>query len=115
MPIHKPRHLLIAGTLSLLVALAAGGGALMLVEGGSYLDGLWLSFSVVSTTGFGEGPTTGAGRAVAMLVFAWAVASYLLLVAAAYAHGQLLADERRRLHVMSRRDVRELARDLPRN
>lgn len=57
-----------------LVILTAGGGALMsLVESIAYREGLWLVFSVISTTGFGPGPSSLAGQLMAMGIFFLAV------------------------------------------
>lgn len=115
MATRTPRRLLVAGALSLLTATLVGGAAFAVIEGASYLDGVWLAFAVVSTTGFGEGPATLGGQVTAVLLFAWAAASYLLLLVGGSAYGHLLADERRRLHMLSRHDVRQLARGLHRN
>lgn len=110
-----PRRLLAAAVAGLVAAAALGGWVLSVVEGLAYLDGLWLAFTVVSTTGFGEGPVTVLGQLVAMLVFVCAAAAYVLLLAVASTYGRLLADERRGLRIASVRDVRQVARELHRN
>lgn len=111
----KPRRLMIAGFASLVAATVVGGFAFAWVEQTTVPDGIWLAFTVVSTTGFGDGPTTVGGQAIAMVAFLWAAASYLVLLVGASAYGQLLAEERRRLQVISRRDVRQVVRGLHRN
>lgn len=110
-----PARLLVAATVALTAATSLGGWVLSALEDLAYLDGLWMAFTVVSTTGFGEGPATVPGQLVAMLLFACAAGAYLLLLAVAYARGTQLADERRRLRVVSERDVRRVARELHRN
>lgn len=62
------RQLLLS--LSVLVSITAVSGiALAVVENTSVADGLWMSFTVVSTTGFGSGPATGIGRMVSAVTF----------------------------------------------
>lgn len=111
----KPGHLVSAGAASLVLASLVGGLGLSRLEGVPFSEGIWMAFAVVSTTGFGEGPATTPGQLVVMAVFAWAAASYFVLLVAASAYGQLLVDERRRLRILSQRDVSKLARELHRN
>jgi hypothetical protein len=70
---------LIAGGGSWLVATLVGGALLGAMEGVGLDEGLWLAFSVVSTAGY-VAPGTAAGRGVVVVVFAWALVSYVLLL-----------------------------------
>ena len=69
---------------SLLLVTLAGGAALGLAEGMTYLEGLWLAYSVVSTTGFGEAPQTLLGTLLAMLLFTLGVLHWLGILVAAF-------------------------------
>jgi Ion channel len=54
-----------------LLAIVTGGGTLLAVaEGVEILDGIWLAFNVVTTTGFGSGPRTAMGQLLSMGLFA---------------------------------------------
>lgn len=106
------RSLLVAGQVSLVAATMVGGSVLSDVEDVSLLDGVWLAFSVVSTTGFGAGPVTSSGRIAAMAIFAWAVVSYLLLAVAAMLTTRELGQHRRRQRVIAERDVRRVIEEL---
>jgi len=77
------RALLIACITGVLGVVLVGGGALAFVEQHSYLDGIWLAFSVVSTTGFGEGPKTAPGQVLAMGLFVLAAACWFGIALAA--------------------------------
>ena len=110
-----PRRLVATATVALVMATAVGGAILAAVERISMLDGVWLAFTVISTTGFGEGPVTVPGRLVAMTVFVLAVVSYLLLLTAASAFGRMVADERRRTFLSVRRDIGQLRHRAHRN
>lgn len=115
MPRLTPRRILTAAVAGLAAVTALGGWVFGVVEDLAYLDGLWLAFTVVSTTGFGEGPATVPGQLVAMLLFMCAAAAYVVILAVASTYGRLLADERRGLRAASVRDVRQVARELHRN
>lgn len=111
------RRLVAAGAASLVAVSMVGGAILAAVEDVAYLDGLWLAFTVVSTTGFGEGPATPAGMVVSMVVFVGALPGYLSLVAAAMmigrgAQGSLRHGPR---PMLVERDVRKVVRDVNRN
>jgi hypothetical protein len=108
------RRLVVVGLVSLIAAILAGGGALAVTERAAFSDGLWWSFSVVSTTGF-EGPTGVGGRIISMVLFGWAVMSYLALVAGVCrdAIAQLDArSSRRRETVLAERDVRRIVESV---
>lgn len=83
---YKTRFLLmVTVTLgSLLLVTLAGGAALGLAEGITYLEGLWLAYSVVSTTGFGEAPQTLLGTLLAMLLFVLGVLHWIGILVAAF-------------------------------
>ncbi len=54
------------GCVTGLITLITGGGALLgVAEGIGVLGGMWLAFNVVTTTGFGAGPVSGAGQLLA--------------------------------------------------
>ncbi len=73
---------LIAGGLSWLLVTFVGGSLLAVVEDVGIDEGLWIAFSAVSTTGY-VAPSTPAGRGIIILVFAWALLSYVLLLTGA--------------------------------
>lgn len=108
------RQLIVAGLASLTAATVIGGVVLAAIENAPYADGVWWSFSVVSTTGF-EGPASTAGRLTGIGLFAWAVVSYVALIAGAFHHAISLL-ERRSLHdrrpVLAERDVRRIAESI---
>lgn len=110
-----PRRLVTTATMTLLVAGTVGGGVLAAVERISMLDGMWLAFTVLSTTGFGDGPVTVPGRLVAMILFVMAAVSYLLLLTAASAFGRMVADEQRRMFLSVRHDIDQLSQRVHRN
>lgn len=102
---------------SLIAAIVVGGAALSALENVPLIDGVWQSFSVVSTTGV-EGPTTTAGRLVAMGLFVWAVPCYLLMLFCVFSRAQSRAHEggsRGNRPVIVERDVRRVVRSLHRN
>lgn len=115
MIVRTARSLLVAGQVSLVAATLVGGSVLSDVEDVSLLDGIWLAFSVVSTTGFGTGPMTSSGRIAAMAIFAWAVVSYLLLIVAAMLAARELGQRRRRQRVIAERDVRRVIDEMHHN
>ena len=106
--------MIVAGFASLTAATVIGGVVLAAIENAPYADGVWWSFSVVSTTGF-EGPASTAGRLTGIGLFAWAVVSYVALIAGAFHHAISLL-ERRSLHdrrpVLAERDVRRIAESI---
>lgn len=112
------RRLVLGGTTVLVVVSTIGGLALAAVEDVPWLDGLWLAFSVVSTTGFGDGPVTSAGMGISMLLFLAAVVGYVLIgtgamVLARELHGPPPRGNQRPMLV--ERDVRKVVRDIHRN
>lgn len=111
------RRLAGIGVGALAVITLGGGVALSVVEEVRYLDGLWLAFSVVSTTGFGTGPDTSGGMGVSMLLFILALPAYVVLIAGAMVLAQELNPSVRRTPrpMVVDRDVRRVARDLNRN
>jgi hypothetical protein len=56
----------VAGFTTIVVA---GGALLALVEGIGLVAGVWLSFNVVTTTGFGAGAVTALGQLTSMALF----------------------------------------------
>jgi hypothetical protein len=66
--------------ISLVAVSIFGALGLSLAEGLSISDGLWMCFTVISTIGFGEGPTTGAGRLVSAVAFFIAAACWFGLI-----------------------------------
>lgn len=84
------------------------------VENVAFVDGLWWSFAVVSTTGF-EGPASDAGRLLGIGLFAWALLSYLALLAGTFHHAVSQLDRRSpptRQTVLTERDVRRIAESI---
>lgn len=115
--IRVVRRLVLAGVGSLTVLCAVGAGVFSLVEEVGYLEGLWLAFSVVSTTGFGQGPATPAGMVTSMVLFVLALPAYVTLGAAAIVMAQELNPARTRSPrpMLVERDVRRVVDDLNRN
>src|ERR671919_1382801 len=74
------RFLLLGSCLGLVAAVAAGGALISVFEDLSYGGGVWIAFSVVSTTGFGEGLKTLAGVLSSMAVFAFAALCWFALL-----------------------------------
>jgi Ion channel len=72
----RARTVIAASVTGLLLLLLLGGASLALVENTSYLDGVWLAFCVISTTGFGDGPRTSGGIVLSMIVFAFAAVAW---------------------------------------
>jgi hypothetical protein len=66
---YQTRFLLLGAIAGLLMVMLAGGGGLALTGELSYLEGVWLAFNVISTTGFGEGPHTPGGILLSILLF----------------------------------------------
>jgi hypothetical protein len=82
MPLQA-RALLAGAAAALIVLVLAGGVALSLLEDTTYGEGLWLAFVVVSTTGFGDGPQTAAGRIFSMVLFVTAAIDWFAVLVAA--------------------------------
>lgn len=117
MRIRAPAFVLTA--LFLLVAGTVVGGALLAeLEGTSYREGVWLAFTVVSTTGFGDGPVTTLGMIVVMGIFAVALSAYMLMAIVAFEFG-LRRVESHRLYpaptLVPESDVHRILRQLSRN
>ncbi|MFN2557715.1 MAG: ion channel [Nitriliruptorales bacterium] len=117
MRVRAPAFLLVA--LFLLVGGTVVGGALLAsLEGTTFGEGVWLAFTVVSTTGFGDGPATTPGMIVVMGIFAVALSAYILMAIVAFEFG-LRRFERGRLQrvpiLVAERDVHRLLRQLSRN
>lgn len=77
------RGILLVSVGGLIAVVAVAGGLMMLAEGGSYFEGVWYVFNVISTVGFGAGPASGLGQLLAILAF-WIAATCwfgILLVA----------------------------------
>lgn len=117
MRIRPPAFLLAA--LFLLVGGTVVGGALLAgLEGTTYREGVWLAFTVISTTGFGDGPASTPGMFVVMGIFAVALSAYTLMAIVAFEFG-LRRFERDRLDraptLVGERDVHRLLRQLSQN
>jgi hypothetical protein len=67
----------------LVLVLFGGGVAMSALEGLPVLDGVWMAFSVISTVGFGEGPSSVGGRLLSVFVFAAASLCYFWLIVVA--------------------------------
>lgn len=108
--------MLVTAVSLLLLTLAAGGLVLSVADDVSYIEGVWLAFSVVSTTGFGEGPASALGMLVAMGLFAVATVGYLLLLIWAMTIG-LERHHRRHLQgsVVAERDINRVLRNIGAN
>jgi hypothetical protein len=85
--ITRTGRLLIGGAGGLLAVMAVGAAPLALSEGGSYVDGLALAFSIISTTGFGPGPQTTPGLAATMAVFGAGAVCWFAIIVAAFETG----------------------------
>jgi hypothetical protein len=83
----RARTVIAASVTGLLLLLLVGGASLALVENTSYLDGVWLAFCVISTTGFGDGPRTWGGIVLSMIVFAFAAVAWFGVLLAAVETG----------------------------
>jgi hypothetical protein len=60
----------LAGCVGGLAAVSLVGGlAMSAAEGIAYTAGLWLIFNVITTVGFGDGPSSGQGQLVAAGAF----------------------------------------------
>ncbi|MDP8927161.1 MAG: hypothetical protein M3O70_00900 [Actinomycetota bacterium] len=102
----------------LLASTIVGGALLAALEGTPYREGVWLAFTVVSTTGFGDGPATTPGMVVVMGIFAAALIAYTLMAIVAFEFG-LRRTERDRLYraptIVPESDVHRLLRQLSPN
>lgn len=81
------RGLLIGSVTGLVGLVLLGGAILSVVEDAGYREGVWLAFSVISTTGFGEGPATVAGEILSMILFALGAALWFGVVLSAFEIG----------------------------
>jgi hypothetical protein len=80
----QPRHLLVTAVAIHAVAILAGGALLGTADGVGYAAGLWLSLNIVTTIGFGPGPTSTAGQLLVPLVFAMGVTGWWMFLMAAF-------------------------------
>lgn len=71
-------------------------------------DALWWAFATMSTVGYGNGPTTTPGRAVAALIMVVGIACFGVLTATVTAHFA----RRTPAHDVSMRDVMETLQDI---
>lgn len=111
------RRLALTGITVLVATTLLGGLVLAAAEGQPLLEGLWLAFAVVSTTGFGEGPVTAPGMVISMGLFVVAVVGYLFVLASAVAmaHHVVGPPGRRERPMLVERDVRKIVRDMHQN
>lgn len=112
------RRLVLGGTAFLVVVSTVGGFALAAVEDVSWLEGMWLAFSVVSTTGFGDGPVTSLGMIISMVLFLAAIAGYMLIATGAMVLARELHEPPPRDNqrpMLVERDVRRVVRHINRN
>ncbi len=114
----RARAFVLAALFLLVGGTVVGGALLATVEGTTYQQGVWLAFTVISTTGFGDGPTTTLGMIVVMAIFAVSLIAYTFMAIVAFEFG-LRRFERGRLDrvpiVVAERDVRRLLRQLSPN
>lgn len=109
----KPRTLIAVSATGLILLLLLGGVVLAVVEKTSYLEGVWLSFCVISTTGFGDGPRTSRGMVLSMILFAVAAAHWFGILFAAFELGLRRAEAGRMApNAPLRNGARWLRRDL---
>lgn len=93
------RGVLLVSGLGLGGIVVVGGALLALIESSTILAGVWLAFNVVTTVGFGSGPSTAAGQLMSIGLFTLAAMCWFgVLVAAIEAANmrmqkQLLVDE----------------------
>jgi hypothetical protein len=69
--------------LGIVVVSVLGGFLMAAAEGIAYTKGLWTVFSVITTIGFGEGPTSALGQLVAAGAFVAAATCWFGLVSVA--------------------------------
>lgn len=81
------RRRIVASVSGLIVLLLLGGAILGVVEKSDYREGVWLAFSVISTTGFGDGPSTFPGQLLSIVLFALAAVNWFGIVLAAFEIG----------------------------
>jgi hypothetical protein len=77
------RSVLGACVLGLIAVSVLGGFIMAAAEGIAYTEGLWTVFSVVTTIGFGEGPTSALGQLVAAGAFVAAATCWFGIVTVA--------------------------------
>jgi hypothetical protein len=74
-------RLVLVSCLGGLIAISLIGGLVTsVVEGITYTAGLWLTFNVITTIGFGGGPSTGFGQLVAAGAFVGAAVCWFCIV-----------------------------------
>lgn len=104
---------------ALLVGGTSGSGLLFsIAEDVSYIEGLWLAFTIVSTTGFGPGPATATGKILAMVLFAVTVVAYVLLLIAAAESAMRRAQTahpHRGRQVIPEADIARIMREMSQN
>ncbi|MBS3939715.1 MAG: hypothetical protein KG028_02020 [Actinobacteria bacterium] len=111
------RWAFVIGVVSLVACALVGGAALSWAEGTSFVHGLWLSFSVVSTAGF-EAPVTGLGKSFVSAIFAWTLASYVTLLTGVVARGRVLAAQqstRSSMATVAEEDIRRVVASMSPN
>ncbi len=114
----RVRTLIAVGASLLVLGTLVGGPLLAHAEQLELIEGWKMAFSVVSTTGFGDGPATAVGLLSIIGVFAVAVAGYFLLIAAAFEHAmqRIENDRLRRLRMRwTEKDALRLLDELSRN
>lgn len=89
----RVRTLIVAAVAVLVELLLVGGGALALVEGIGYGDGVWLAFAVITTIGFGSAPSTWGGTVLSIALFALAAVQRFGILVAAVDQAASLRDE----------------------
>ena len=63
-------RVLLLGCVTGIASLVVCGGVLLaFAEGVQILDGMWLAFNQVTTTGFGRGPVTSLGQGLSVVIF----------------------------------------------
>jgi hypothetical protein len=82
-PRFGARSVLGACVLGLICVTALGGFLMAAVEAIGYDQGVWMVFNVVTSIGFGSGPTSLFGHVVAVGAFVWAATCWFGIVSVA--------------------------------
>jgi hypothetical protein len=100
------RAVLIASVAGIAGIVLAGGALLALAEGTGLYQGVWLAFNVVTTTGFGAGPSSGLGQLLAMALFMFGACCWFGVLVVAIEVGHM----RFQRHALIDEALRPLAR-----
>ena len=92
------------GSLGLSALLLVSAVSVALVEGGGFLNGLWLAANTVFTTGFSPGPESEAGRVVLMGTMLLMAPLWLVTLVGVVETAAWRLEQRRLTESRSRRD-----------